>query len=58
MSLEMKMIKGKSQSAKENEKGIFPSEKKNNKTKEKRLKETSLFQSDCQGIVLHIANML
>lgn len=34
MKLEMKMIKGNSQSAKENEKGIFPSEKKNNKKKD------------------------
>lgn len=58
MSHEIKMIKEKSQSAKENEKGIFPSEKKNNKTKGKRLKETSLCQSDCQGIVLHTANTL
>lgn len=34
MSQEIKMIKGKSQSAKENEKGISP-QKKNNKTKKK-----------------------
>lgn len=34
MSQEIKMTKGKSQSAKENEKGISP-QKKNNKTKKK-----------------------
>ena len=34
MSQEIKMTKGKSQSAKENEKGISPQEK-NNKTKKK-----------------------
>lgn len=28
------------------------------KQRKKRLKETSLFQSDCQGIVLHIVNTL
>ena len=57
MSQEIKMIKGKSQSAKENEKGISP-QKKNNNTKKKDLEEAFLFQSDGQGIVLHIVNTL
>lgn len=54
--LRWKWLKGRVSQQKKIKKEFSPKEKKN-KTKGKRLKETSLLQSDCQGIV-HIANTL